>query len=282
MARLLLNYKHWMREKIDEQSHHLWPTSPTEYLSICHHQWGPEQAEEKESEILVTGFSAKLSWAYFATPRLTFNSLYRVLGHLKEPSEGFEFEGEIDICYTKLEELARKQALTKFCPMRRLLPGVIESVMTKVVGTIKVYAGTAYSIKVEQAKIQPPPKGPISDMSSLNDRAFDFDFFLCFRPGMHHICPSSHYFNLDWSKLFIWAGPLLATNVAATLLTGYKAWCHYLILKEIFFLDCNTLTRAQKVLRLLAESGAISCILWVIRKIEKPGQHIAALCQSYR
>ncbi|THV04319.1 hypothetical protein K435DRAFT_791053 [Dendrothele bispora CBS 962.96] len=63
--------------------------------------------------------------------------------------------------------------------------------------------------------------------------------------------------------LFIWTGPLLATNVTAALLTGYKAWCHGFILKKNLFTSRNPLTKAQKVLWLLVESGAISCILWV-------------------
>ncbi|THU97576.1 hypothetical protein K435DRAFT_796374 [Dendrothele bispora CBS 962.96] len=67
--------------------------------------------------------------------------------------------------------------------------------------------------------------------------------------------------------IFICTGPLLITNVAATLLTSYKAWYHYryhyLVWKKLLLLDCDTLTRAQKVLWLLAESGAISCIHWV-------------------
>ncbi|THU92064.1 hypothetical protein K435DRAFT_800757 [Dendrothele bispora CBS 962.96] len=184
-------------------------------------------------------------------------------------------------------------------------------------------------IKAEQANIHPSSKGPISDMSSLNDYAFDFDRVLHLRPGMHSIYASDHYYftcpskknlpgvpNLEWSKwgqfwedfqylinagivvwrvwilfpenkfvqamlitllvgslnldipfvIFIWTGPLLATNVAATLLTGYKAWRYYLILKNNFLLNPDTLTRAQKVLWLLVESGAISCILWIRSK----------------
>ncbi|THU78982.1 hypothetical protein K435DRAFT_811092 [Dendrothele bispora CBS 962.96] len=64
-------------------------------------------------------------------------------------------------------------------------------------------------------------------------------------------------------KVLIWTGPLLATNVTATILTSYKAWCHYFILKKSFFKSRNPLTKVQKVLWLLAESGAISCILWI-------------------
>ncbi|KAF5329916.1 hypothetical protein D9758_018796 [Tetrapyrgos nigripes] len=57
--------------------------------------------------------------------------------------------------------------------------------------------------------------------------------------------------------------PLLITNMAATGLIGYKAWLHGQDIKKTLK-DCgNQISRAQKILMLLVESGMIYCGVWI-------------------
>ncbi|KAF5353602.1 hypothetical protein D9758_013777 [Tetrapyrgos nigripes] len=64
-------------------------------------------------------------------------------------------------------------------------------------------------------------------------------------------------------NILIMALPLLITNMAATGLIGYKAWLHGQDIKKTLK-DCgNQVSRAQKILMLLFESGMIYCGVWI-------------------
>ncbi|KAF5370346.1 hypothetical protein D9758_006990 [Tetrapyrgos nigripes] len=64
-------------------------------------------------------------------------------------------------------------------------------------------------------------------------------------------------------RILIMAIPLLATNVFAISLIGYKAWMHQRDIKKNLNLCGNSVSKVQKVLLLLVESGIIYCILWI-------------------
>ncbi|KAF5334827.1 hypothetical protein D9758_018074 [Tetrapyrgos nigripes] len=57
--------------------------------------------------------------------------------------------------------------------------------------------------------------------------------------------------------------PLLATNILATSLIGYKASVHSRDIRKNLSQCGNTVSRTRKVLFLLVESGIIYCMLWV-------------------
>ncbi|KAI0702535.1 hypothetical protein C8Q76DRAFT_754673 [Earliella scabrosa] len=54
----------------------------------------------------------------------------------------------------------------------------------------------------------------------------------------------------------------LMSNVVATSLVGYKAWCHRRLIRA-GFTGSSTRTRVERVLALLVESGTVYCILWI-------------------
>ncbi|KAF5336787.1 hypothetical protein D9758_017708 [Tetrapyrgos nigripes] len=61
----------------------------------------------------------------------------------------------------------------------------------------------------------------------------------------------------------VMALPLLITNMAATGLIAYKAWLHGRDIRKTLK-DCgNQVSRAQKILMLLVESGMIYCGIWI-------------------
>ncbi|THU79827.1 hypothetical protein K435DRAFT_973015 [Dendrothele bispora CBS 962.96] len=60
----------------------------------------------------------------------------------------------------------------------------------------------------------------------------------------------------------IMAIPMIVTNAVATGLIAWKTWHHYNTLKKNLS-DSSPLTRVQKVLFLLVESGVVYCIFWV-------------------
>ncbi|KAJ7574843.1 hypothetical protein C8J56DRAFT_977658 [Mycena floridula] len=58
--------------------------------------------------------------------------------------------------------------------------------------------------------------------------------------------------------------PLLATNIIATSLIGYKAWVYRTRIKESLNVEKTRRTKVETVLLLLTESGIIYCILWLL------------------
>ncbi|THU95099.1 hypothetical protein K435DRAFT_798386 [Dendrothele bispora CBS 962.96] len=56
----------------------------------------------------------------------------------------------------------------------------------------------------------------------------------------------------------------LVANFVATLMIGYKAWCHRGIIQLCLSLSNKSAYRAQKILVLLVESGVIYCVFWVL------------------
>ncbi|THV03353.1 hypothetical protein K435DRAFT_962517 [Dendrothele bispora CBS 962.96] len=62
--------------------------------------------------------------------------------------------------------------------------------------------------------------------------------------------------------LLIIALPLIITNAVATGVIGWKAWSHYKNIKQNLNLSVSSISRVQKVLLLLVESGVIYCALW--------------------
>ncbi|KAF5371637.1 hypothetical protein D9758_003372 [Tetrapyrgos nigripes] len=61
---------------------------------------------------------------------------------------------------------------------------------------------------------------------------------------------------------FIISLPTITTNAVATGLIAWKAWNHHQDLKKNLQ-NSSSLTRVQKVLLLLVESGTLYCLLWV-------------------
>ncbi|THV00490.1 hypothetical protein K435DRAFT_657077 [Dendrothele bispora CBS 962.96] len=57
--------------------------------------------------------------------------------------------------------------------------------------------------------------------------------------------------------------PLFVTNLVATSLIGYRAWEHRKAVITNLSSSKNSLTRVQKILLLLVESGLVYCALWV-------------------
>ncbi|THU76590.1 hypothetical protein K435DRAFT_704522, partial [Dendrothele bispora CBS 962.96] len=55
----------------------------------------------------------------------------------------------------------------------------------------------------------------------------------------------------------------LFTNIVGTLLIGYKAWSHYLDIKNSLGSTHGNGSKALKILVFLAESGLIYCSIWV-------------------
>ncbi|KAI1787231.1 hypothetical protein LXA43DRAFT_719244 [Ganoderma leucocontextum] len=70
------------------------------------------------------------------------------------------------------------------------------------------------------------------------------------------------FFEGNFFGLFA-IGVSLFSNIAATLLVGYKAWKHRLRAKR-HFAQVTTVTRTQHVLMLLVESGVAYCLLWAL------------------
>ncbi|KAJ7224712.1 hypothetical protein GGX14DRAFT_426551 [Mycena pura] len=71
-------------------------------------------------------------------------------------------------------------------------------------------------------------------------------------PSGSRVCPS----NLPWSFS-------LATNVACTILIGYRAWQHRRTMKSLDIVERRRGISADKVLSILVESGLIYCFLWL-------------------
>ncbi|KAF5362857.1 hypothetical protein D9758_007033 [Tetrapyrgos nigripes] len=67
----------------------------------------------------------------------------------------------------------------------------------------------------------------------------------------------------DRVDILIMAIPLLVTNAIATGLIGYKAWIHHQDIKGNLLLIGSSVSRVEKVLLLLVESGVIYCALWI-------------------
>ncbi|THU78062.1 hypothetical protein K435DRAFT_877057 [Dendrothele bispora CBS 962.96] len=65
------------------------------------------------------------------------------------------------------------------------------------------------------------------------------------------------------SGLLIMALPFIITNAVATGTIGWKAWCHHKDIKQNLDLSGNSISRVQKVLLLLVESGVVYCALWI-------------------
>ncbi|KAK7447466.1 hypothetical protein VKT23_014176, partial [Stygiomarasmius scandens] len=57
--------------------------------------------------------------------------------------------------------------------------------------------------------------------------------------------------------------PLFITNFTATSLIGYRAWCHRKAVASNLSSSRNSMTRVQKILLLLVESGLVYCTLWI-------------------
>ncbi|KAF5343422.1 hypothetical protein D9758_011819 [Tetrapyrgos nigripes] len=57
--------------------------------------------------------------------------------------------------------------------------------------------------------------------------------------------------------------PLLITNLIATSLIGYKTWSHRQDVKRNLMASDTAMTKVNKVLLLLVESGVIYCAIWV-------------------
>ncbi|THU79709.1 hypothetical protein K435DRAFT_942361 [Dendrothele bispora CBS 962.96] len=64
--------------------------------------------------------------------------------------------------------------------------------------------------------------------------------------------------------------PLLITNIFASILIGYKAWIHRQDIKENLSDDNARVSKVQKILLLLVESGMIYLILWVRVTLSAP------------
>ncbi|KAI0056933.1 hypothetical protein BV25DRAFT_1920576 [Artomyces pyxidatus] len=63
-------------------------------------------------------------------------------------------------------------------------------------------------------------------------------------------------------RSLILVGPTLGTNVVATSLIAYKAWRHRAFIRENL-IGLSSVTKVQKILALLVESGIIYCIVWI-------------------
>ncbi|THU75417.1 hypothetical protein K435DRAFT_814352 [Dendrothele bispora CBS 962.96] len=61
--------------------------------------------------------------------------------------------------------------------------------------------------------------------------------------------------------------PFIITNAVATGTIGWKAWCHHKDIKQNLDLSGNSISRVQKVLLLLVESGVVYCALWALYPI---------------
>ncbi|KAJ7141924.1 hypothetical protein C8R43DRAFT_1131233 [Mycena crocata] len=57
--------------------------------------------------------------------------------------------------------------------------------------------------------------------------------------------------------------PLLATNIIATSLMGYKVWQYRQQIKAQLNLPKNKSTKVERILVILTESGTIYCLIWV-------------------
>ncbi|THU76602.1 hypothetical protein K435DRAFT_704503 [Dendrothele bispora CBS 962.96] len=60
--------------------------------------------------------------------------------------------------------------------------------------------------------------------------------------------------------------PLIFTNLVATVLIGYKTWCHHRNIQNNLG-NAGSSSKVQKILLLLMESGIIYLILWVRNKV---------------
>ncbi|KAF5363046.1 hypothetical protein D9758_012630 [Tetrapyrgos nigripes] len=69
--------------------------------------------------------------------------------------------------------------------------------------------------------------------------------------------------SLEHMDLLAYNVPLLATNIIATSLIGYKAWFHHQDVRKNLSQCGNTVSQVQKILMLLVESAIIYCLLWV-------------------